>query len=193
MPGGPNDPYLFGFIDSLISIHFPKGATGAVAKPILPKQGFFLWTPLQTITTWIWNPVMDQFQFLSSRQVGDVSFKVALAAAHVNGPFSQSEARNAASIYDGLILKFNSKTLVMEGPFNYSFQDPGPVVPGISPIGFSSESSGDPSAYPQFFHPHAAGVTYEELTTVSVGGPVTVGVTPWPGPATINSSGASPF
>lgn len=187
-------PYQFGFLDTLESIHFGKtGPTGPAGKPVAPKLGFFLWTPLQTINTWVWNPGTDQFQFLSSRQVGDVSFKVAFAAAHVNGPFSQAEAGNAASIYNGLVLKFNSKTLVVEGPFNYNFSDPGPVIPGISAIGFSSESSGDPSGYPQFFHPHAAGVTFEELPTVSVGGPVTVGVTPWPGPAMINSSGASPF
>lgn len=190
-PGGPNDPYLFGFIDSLVSIHFGKtGQSGAPGKsPVKTFPGVYLWTPFQTLTVWSWSVGEGTFVIDHTFTTGDVTFAAALAAGDVFGPYTTNEATNALLAYNVFKAYVDGFDSTYTAPFSYAFTDPPAGKPGAE-LSFAAEGTGVSGG---FFNPHAAGIFITQHATLSISPVQKLGTAPWPGPADIETSGAVPF
>jgi hypothetical protein len=155
---------------NVTNIHWPKKQPEPSSEESETLyDGYFLYPPVQQITTYFWS-VRGQWEVVGSRTFGFPSLGYAIAGRQASGPFTAGEAASAMAIWNGWVAAYNS--LGAYPGIEWSDPPDGVSAPGIIGLGISS-SGGDSS------HGYGVGALWITLYTLTIGGPLPTVLKPY--------------
>ena len=88
-------------------IHWPKKDDEPESEPESEYTGWWVYNPVQTLTTYIWRSDLHQWVVFSTRTFGFATLPAAIAHGDASGPFTEGMADLILSTMNGWFAAYN--------------------------------------------------------------------------------------